>query len=206
VRSMSELALAADSAAARVLMQVVALTRWVGTGRKLTQTGRLTMVDARELVSLLETGDEIDPAIGDRVFRTRSSEDLRGLATVVVWAKAVGLVRVVHGRLVPVKKSARLVDRPRELWIAMFEAFDKLGEAICPSGWYTSLLGHDFADGIAALSPVSPKAVGPSALTTPTNGSGPLWPRGTGCTTPRPSSCATGAWPPTATCATRSMN
>ena len=33
----------------------------------------------------------------------------------------------------------------------MFEAFDQLGEAICPSGWYASLLGQDFADGIAAL-------------------------------------------------------
>jgi hypothetical protein len=149
--SISELAFAADWAAARALAQVVALTRWVGAGRKLTQTGRLTMADARELVSLLETGDEIDPAIGDRVFRTRTSEDLRGLTIVLAWAKAAGLVRVVHGRLVLVKKNARLVDRPRELWIAMFEAFDKLGEAICPSGWYASLLGHDFADGIAAL-------------------------------------------------------
>jgi hypothetical protein len=147
----TELDLTADAASARALAQVTALVRWVGAGRRLTQTGRLTMADARALVGLLGTGDEIDPAIGDRVFRTRSSEDLRGLATVLAWAKAAGLVRVVHGRLVPVKKNGRLLERPLELWAAMFEAFDKIGEAICPSGWYTSLVGQDFADGVATL-------------------------------------------------------
>jgi hypothetical protein len=147
----TELDLTTDAASARALTQVTALIRWVGAGRKLTQTGRLTMADARELIDMLGTGDEIDPAIGDRVFRTRSSEDLRGLATVLAGAKATGLVRVVHGRLVPVKKNGRLLDRPLELWVAMFEAFDKIGEAICPPGWYASLLGEDFADGIAML-------------------------------------------------------
>jgi hypothetical protein len=135
----------------RALTQVVTLTRWVGAGRKLTQIGRLTMPDARELVDLLDTGDVIDPVIGERVFRTRSSADLRGLTTVLAWAKAVGLLRVVHGRLVPVQKNARLLNQPTELWAVMFGAFDRLGPVICPSGWYTSLLGHDFARGVAAL-------------------------------------------------------
>jgi len=135
----------------RALIQVVTLTRWVGAGRKLTQIGRLTMPDARELVDLLDTGDVIDPVIGERVFRTRSSEDLRGLTTVLAWAKAVGLLRVVHGRLVPVQKNARLLNQPTQLWSVMFGAFDRLGPVICPSGWYTSLLGHDFAEGVAAL-------------------------------------------------------
>ena len=147
----TELDLTTDAASARALTQLTALIRWAGAGRKLTQPGRLTIADARKLVGLLGTGDEIDPAIGDRVFRTRSSEDLRGLATVLAWAKAAGLVRVFHGRLVPVKKNGRLLDRPLELWATMFDAFDKIGEAICPSGWYTSLLGQDFADGIATL-------------------------------------------------------
>jgi hypothetical protein len=47
-------------------------TRWVAgsarAGRKLTQTGRLTMADARRLVERLGTGDVIDPVIGDRTF------------------------------------------------------------------------------------------------------------------------------------------
>jgi hypothetical protein len=149
--AMPESDLIAGAASARALTQVAALTRWVGAGRRLTQTGRLTMADARELVGLIGTGDEIDPVIGDRVFHTRSSEDLRGVTTVVAWAKAAGLVRVVQGRLVPVKKNARLLDRPLDLWAVMFEAFGQLGTAICPTGWYASLLGPDFTDGIAAL-------------------------------------------------------
>src|SRR5215207_9324944 len=126
---MSDEDLAVAAASARALRQVTALTRWVGTGRKLTQTGQLTMADARHLVGLLDTGDEIDPVIGERVFRTRSSAELPGLAVVLAWAKAAGLVRVVHGRLIPVKKNQRLLDQPTQLWAAMFAAFDQLGPA-----------------------------------------------------------------------------
>lgn len=148
---MPEEDLAAAAASAPALRQVVALTRWIGPGRKLTQTGQLTMADARHLVGLLETGDEIDPVIGTRMSRTRSSAELPRLAIVVAWAKAVGLLRVVHGRLVPVKKNQRLLDRPAELWTPMFAAFDQLGPALCPPGWFASLLGEDFSDGIAVL-------------------------------------------------------
>lgn len=148
---MSEENLAAAAASAPALRQMVALTRWVGPGRKLTQTGQLTMADARHLVGLLETGDEIDPMIGTRMFRTRSSAELPRLAIVLAWAKAVGLVRVVHGRLVPVKKNQRLLDQPEGLWTAMFTAFDQLGPALCPPGWFASLLGENFSDGIAVL-------------------------------------------------------
>jgi hypothetical protein len=143
--------LIAAAAAAPPLVQVVALTRWVGAGRKLTATGRLTMNDARILVELLKTGDEIDPRIGDRVFRTRSSEDLRRLNLVVSWARQVGLLRVVHGKLVPVKKNAALLVRPLELWTAMFDEFGGLGQAVCPPGWGQSIFGDSFADGIRVL-------------------------------------------------------
>jgi Plasmid pRiA4b ORF-3-like protein len=148
---MPDLDLAAAASASRTLTQAIELTRWVGSGRKLTQTGRLTMPDARELVGLLDTGDEIDPVIGDRVFRTRSSEDLRRLTTVLAWTKAAGLLRVVRGRLVPVKKNARLLDQPLQLWSELFGAFDQLGSVIFPSGWYASLVGHHFGDAVGAL-------------------------------------------------------
>src|SRR4051812_25706838 len=124
VTAMSEDDLAAMAASAPALRQVTALTRWVGEGRKLTQTGQLNMADARHLGGLLDTGDDIDPVIGERVFRTRSSAELPVLAIVVAWAKAVGLVRVVHGRLVAVKKNQRLIDRPAQLCNLMFAAFD----------------------------------------------------------------------------------
>jgi hypothetical protein len=143
--------LVAAAAAARPVTQVVELTRWVGAGRKLTQTGRLTMNDARALVELLQTADEIDPRIGNRVFRTRSSEDLPELTLLVRWAREVGLLRVVHGRLVPVKKNAALLDRPLQLWTAMFESVGKLGEEVCGSRWMPSILGDSFADGVQIL-------------------------------------------------------
>jgi hypothetical protein len=75
--------LATAAASARAPRQVVTFIRWVGAGRKLTQTGQVTMADARHLVGLLASGDEVDPVIGGRVFRTRSSAELPGLAVVV---------------------------------------------------------------------------------------------------------------------------
>jgi hypothetical protein len=109
------------------------------------------MADARELVSLLDTGDEVDPVIGGRTFRTRSSEDLGQLTIVLEWAKAAGFIRTQRGRLVPVKKNAALLGRPVDLWGALFDAFDRLGDAIYPSGWFTSLFSAAFADGVAWL-------------------------------------------------------
>ena len=130
--------LAEAAAAARLVVQVIELARWVGAGRKLTPTGRLTMNDARTLVQLLQTADEIDPKVGDRVFRTRSSEDLHELALLLRWAREVGLIRVVNGRLVPVKKNAALLGRPLDLWTAMFDAI---------SGSTADLVGRSGAAG-----------------------------------------------------------
>jgi hypothetical protein len=77
----------------------------------------------------LGTGDEVDPAIGNQVLKTKSSVDLLNLSLIVEWAKAARLVRVVRGRLVPVKKAAALLDRPAQLWMALFEVFGRLGPA-----------------------------------------------------------------------------
>src|SRR6266508_3754047 len=151
MRTPSEESLAAAAAEAEPLRRLQAFTRWVGAGRKLTQTGRITLADARELVGLLGTGDVIDPKIGDRVFRTTSSEELRGITTVAEWAKASGLARVTSGRLVGVKKYAGLLERPLELWARMFEAFPRLGVALCVSGWGESLLRDDFEEGMGAV-------------------------------------------------------
>jgi hypothetical protein len=144
-------ALAAMAADAEPLRRLQVFTAWVGAGRKLTQTGRIMLADARELVGLLGTEDTIDPKIGDRVFRTKSSEELRGITTVAEWAKASGMVRVTGGRLVQVKKHAGLLERPLELWTRMFEAFPQLGEALCISGWGESLLRDDFEEGVGAV-------------------------------------------------------
>lgn len=144
----------ADLAAAAVsewTTRVVRLTQWVGSGRKLTQTGRLTLAHARELVDLLGTQDVLDPLIGDRVHRTKSSEELPELNTTVEWAKAARLVRATGGRLVVVKTNATLLERPLPLWERMFETFGALGPAICPPGWGESLMRRHFAEGMRAV-------------------------------------------------------
>lgn len=134
-----------------VIEQVRSFVSWVGTGRKLTQTGRITLADARTLVELLGTEDVIDPAIGDRVFRTKSSEELLRLMLVVEWAKAARLVRKTGNRLVPVKKNAALLNDTQVLWLALFTSFDQLGEAFLPSGFGESLMRVEFALGIHAV-------------------------------------------------------
>ena len=132
--------------------QIRSFAAWVGDGRKLTQTGRIRLADARHLVELLGTGDEIDPKIGDRVFKTKSSEELGYLTRIVEWAKAARLVRVSGTGLVPVKKNASLLDRPLDLVMAMLRAYPKLGKSLFPRGPYRqSLVGDEFGDVSEAL-------------------------------------------------------
>ncbi|GFH38818.1 plasmid pRiA4b ORF-3 family protein [Streptomyces pacificus] len=141
-----------DEAEGRTLEQVRALVGWVGTGRKLTQTGRVTLADARALVELLDTGDRMDPVIGDRTFKTKSSEELYRLTLLVEWAKAARLLRTVGGRLLPVKKNAGLVGRPGELRGALFAALPRIGPAVTIPGWMESLLAREYDRGLRALS------------------------------------------------------
>jgi hypothetical protein len=140
--------LEAMAEASAVLRQVRALAEWVGAGRKLTPSGNLTLADARHLVNLLATGDEMDPEIGGRTWRTRSSEDLPRLNAIVIWAKTVRLLRVYGGRLVPLKTNASLLGRPLDLWRTLFDVFDDLVDAVCPPGYLPSLLAEDFPRGV----------------------------------------------------------
>ena len=51
--------IAAAAAESALVGQVVDFVGWVGDGRKLTQTGAVTLADARVLVDRLGTGDQI---------------------------------------------------------------------------------------------------------------------------------------------------
>ncbi|MGW5274378.1 plasmid pRiA4b ORF-3 family protein [Streptomyces sp. NPDC004044] len=135
----------------RTVEQVRGLVGWVGTGRKLTLTGRVTLADARALVEVLDTGDRMDPVIGDRTFKTKSSEELYHLTLLVEWAKAARLLRTAGGRLLPVKKTARLLDHPDELRGALFAALPHVGPAVTVSGWLESLFTHEYDRGLRAL-------------------------------------------------------
>jgi hypothetical protein len=136
----------AAAAKAQVTGQIRSFMTWLGDGRKLTQTSRIGMTDARHLVELLGTGDKIDPEIGGRVFKTRSSEELAYLTRIVEWMKAARLIRVTGTRLVPVKKNARLADRPLDLMLALLDAYPRLGKSLFPrNAWRQSLVGDEFA-------------------------------------------------------------
>jgi hypothetical protein len=147
--------LEAAAGRAELTGQVRSFMTWLGEGRKLTQTGRIGLADARQLVELLGTGDKVDPEIGGRVFRTKSSEELAHLARIVEWMKAARLIRVTGTRLVPVKKNAALPSRPFDLVLAMLDAYPKLGKSLFPRNtWRQSVVGDEFT------------FIGPELLTT----------------------------------------
>jgi hypothetical protein len=158
-----------DAAAqkAKLTVQIRSFLDWLGEGRKLTQTGRIGLADARYLVEFLDTGDVVDPAIGDRVFKTKSSEELAYLTRIVEWAKVARLIRVTGTRLTPVKKNAALADRPLDLVLAMLAAYPKLGKSLFPrSTWRQSIVGDEFTDISEELLTALLASPGPCALTT----------------------------------------
>ena len=55
-------------------------------------------------------------------------DDLPETSLLVAWARQARLVRVVRGRLVPVKGAAPLLGKPIELWHRAFTALGDLGE------------------------------------------------------------------------------
>jgi len=139
--------LEADAEKAVLTGQIRSFLAWVGPGRKLTATGRIGLADARHLVELLGTGDTIDPEIGGRVFKTKSSEELAYLTRILAWAKAARLARVSGTKLMPAKKSAALAERPLDLVLALLEAYPRLGKPLFPRNtWRQSLVGDEFTD------------------------------------------------------------
>lgn len=94
----------AAAAAAPLLRKIEALREYLGTpGRALTAKGNIKRADGKALIELLNTGDEMDPQIGDRTFRTSTTGRLPGLNSIVTIAKNAGAVRVYKGRLMPTK-------------------------------------------------------------------------------------------------------
>ncbi|WP_344311782.1 hypothetical protein [Fodinicola feengrottensis] len=121
----SDAELAALAQQSMVVSRLRVLVTWVGLGRTLTQAKKLRIEDARELAELLAVDQPY-------VEQALSSADLPEVSLVVAWAVAIRVVRVLKGRLVPVKSAAGLPDRPLELWRRAFHAFGELGAAVCP--------------------------------------------------------------------------
>jgi len=107
-----------------LLGQVEGLRGYLGeAGRVLTKNGNLKLADARELIALLDTGDRMDSETGGRVWKTTSSENLPKLNGIVELALTAGAVRRNRGRLVPVKRWAKLsaTARLEQLWAALMD-------------------------------------------------------------------------------------
>jgi hypothetical protein len=137
--------LARSAGGSRVVHQLRAFAEWVGSGRQLTATGQLKLVDARVLVDLLDTGDVVDPVVGKRTFRTTTSAELRGLTTLVEWARRIRLIRVVKNRLVTVAKFKPLLDDSLALWLKAFETVVDLDDVLFPPNtWHGSMLAEAY--------------------------------------------------------------
>jgi len=87
----TEDSVAASREAAPILAMFRDFAAYVGTGRKLTQKGHLTL--ARALVELLGTGDVMDEQFGSRTIRTTSSDHLYQLDLGVTLRKPLGALR-----------------------------------------------------------------------------------------------------------------
>jgi hypothetical protein len=110
-----------------LLARAQTLVGFADTGRKLTQTGNLTLSDARHLVTLLETGDRLDETIGGRTFQTKSAADLPQLSFVVRLVTKARFVRVLKGQLVATKAGRALGVDPLADLARLVEAIDDIG-------------------------------------------------------------------------------
>ena len=120
--------LRAAAGRSKVTGQLRALVDWLGpAGRPLTQAGMIRPADARELITLLRTGDE--------GLRFRSAAELPGLDLIVTWAKRARLARRQGTRLVPVVKARPVLGDPGALWERAFEAAFGMGDAVCRPVW-----------------------------------------------------------------------
>jgi hypothetical protein len=97
---------------ARILRQVVALCDYLGAGRALTDKGNLKLADAAALVTHAETGDEVEPRLGDTTWRLRTATQLRHLDTLLRWAKRTRAIRTVKGTLLPTATFGKLAQDP----------------------------------------------------------------------------------------------
>ncbi len=142
----SATALLAAAESSEALARLRAVTRWVRTGRPLTTDGRLLLADARALAVALG----VDAFSRDHA---RTADDLPETSLLVAWARQARLVRVVKGRLVPVKGAAPLLGRPIELWHRAFAALGDLGEHFGGSNVFgaPSLFGMSLGEALPIL-------------------------------------------------------
>ncbi len=119
--------LAAAAEGVELLARLRVLTAWAGGGRKLTGTGNLTRAAGAELIGLLGTDDRFDERIGDRVFKTKSTVELRGVDFAFRLARRAGFVKVRKGTVSATKRGTQLGRDPLADWQAAFHGLLALG-------------------------------------------------------------------------------
>jgi hypothetical protein len=140
----------AAAAAAQLLAKHDALRDYLGSdGKQLTDKGNLKLADGRALVDLLDTGDQMDPQIGDKTWRTPSTANLPYLNFILEVAKEAGAVRLHQRRLVPVKAwaSRPTVQRAEGLFAAIVNV-GPLESLYSGRVWFLDELHQVLDDGI----------------------------------------------------------
>ena len=94
----------ASADASVVLEGFAKLTQYLAApGKQLTAIGNLKIADARNLAGLLQTSDQYEAEIGDRVYRKRSATQFVDLDHWQWWAREAGAIRQKGNKLVGVK-------------------------------------------------------------------------------------------------------
>src|SRR3954454_1180362 len=97
---------------ARIFRQVRSLCDYLGDGRALTDKGNLKLADAAALVERAETGDDLEPRLGDTTWSLRTGTQLRHLDTLLRWARRTRAIRTVKGTLIPTATFQKLAQDP----------------------------------------------------------------------------------------------
>jgi hypothetical protein len=116
--------LAADTVLVR---RLTALVRYCGAGRTVTDRGNLKLADGKELVAALGTDDRFDEQIGDRTFKTKSSEELSDVDWTYRIALETLMLETEGTKLMP-GANADWVDTPLDaLYGALLVMLKRIG-------------------------------------------------------------------------------
>jgi len=113
--------LAAAAASAPMMVRLGTFVRWVGAGRKLTQSGNLKPADAVALIPVLGLGE-----LPER-YRVRSVTDVPAVDWTCALADEAGLVDITPKGLVPTALGVSMGGRPLDAWKGAFDALLEVG-------------------------------------------------------------------------------
>jgi hypothetical protein len=163
-----QVALAAEAEQSALLERLRRFTTWAGEGRTLTATGNLQRAAGPELIALLGTDDRFDERIGDRVFKTKSTVELREVDLTFQLARRAGFVKVRKGVVSATRRGAQLGRDPIGDWHAALDGLLALGvlsHRYAHSTWFVPYWKELVDEQVPALLPHLLTAPAPVAVT-----------------------------------------